>query len=108
MAFSDAEFEQFSPVQSDKSPLPNTIASAATITPQARFTRITGTTPVSKINPPYPNAYHELVFVWTTGTSGAFATGGSGDGAIAVAKTTVTNVPVTLCYDPRTRLYYSM
>ncbi len=104
---SDLLFQNLSTVQSDKNAAPKTIASAATISPTTKFTRITGTTPVTLINPPV-SGYHELTFVWTTGTSGAFATGGSGDGVIAVAKTTVTDVPVTLCYDPRTKTYYAM
>lgn len=104
---SDLAFQQLSTVQSDKQPLPRTIASAATISPDTKLTRITGTTPVTVINPPV-TGYHELTFVWSTGTSGAFATGGSGAGAIAVAKTTVTNVPVTLVYDPNTQLYYAL
>ena len=95
----------FYTAQSPQQLQPVTMASAATITPVGKFTRLTGTTPVSKINPPV-EAYHELTFVWTTGTAGAFATGGSGSGAIAVAYSTVTDRPIDLCYDPRTRLYY--
>lgn len=104
---SDLEFQQLSTVQSNLQPYPKTIASAATISPVTKLTRITGTTPVTKINPPV-SGYHELTFVWSTGTVGAFATGGSGVGAISVAKTTVTNVPVTLVFDPNTNLYYAL
>jgi len=82
---------------------PSTIASAATITPVNKFTRLTGTTSVTTINPPV-TGYHELVFVWTTGTANGFNTGGN----IAVAYTTVTDRPVMLFYDPRTGLYYPM
>lgn len=102
---SDVLFQEFSTVQSNQQQGPATMASAATIVPITFLTRLTGTTPVSKITPPVTGA-HMLCFVWTTGTSGAFATGGSGAGAIAVAKTTVTNVPVLAVYDPRTQLYY--
>jgi hypothetical protein len=104
---SDLLFQQLSTVQSNLQPNPATIASAATISPQTKLTRITGTTPVTVIVPPV-SGYCELTFVWSTGTSGAFATGGSGAGAIAVAKTTVTNVPVTLVYDPATTLWYAL
>jgi hypothetical protein len=95
----------FNVAQSIEQPTPTTIASAATITPTQRFTRLTGTTSVTKINPPVL-AYHELVFVWTTGTANGFNTGGSGAGAIAVAYTTITDRPVVLYFDPRTKLYY--
>lgn len=91
--------------QSPQQLQPNTMASAATITPVHKFTRLTGTTPVTKINPPV-EAYHELTFVWTTGTVNGFNTGGSGNGAIHAAYTTIADRPVTLYYDPRTRLYY--
>ena len=101
----DAKWEDFLSPQDNQQIGPQTMASAATITPVTKFTRLTGTTPVNKINPPV-TGYHELVFVWTTGTAGAFATGGSGAGAIAVAYTTITDRPVMLFYDPRTTLYY--
>lgn len=98
----------FDSPQSGQQPAPNTLASAATITPVHKFTRLTGTTPVTKIVPPDPAGYCELTFVWTTGTANGFNTGGSGVGAIAVAYTTVTDRPITLCYDPRTTLWYPM
>lgn len=101
----DLYYQDFSSPQDNQQIGPQTIASAATISVLSKFNRITGTTPVTKINPPV-TGYHELVFVWTTGTSGAFATGGSGAGAIAVAYTTITDRPVMLYYDPRTQLYY--
>lgn len=105
MAADDLNFQKLSSVQSNVMPMPVTIASAATISPTTRFTRITGTTPVTKIVPPV-TGYHELVFVWTTGTAGAFAAGGSGAGAIHAAYTTISDRPVVLYYDPRTALYY--
>lgn len=101
----DLQWNDFLSPQDNQQIGPQTIASAATISVQTKFNRITGTTPVTKINPPV-TGYHELVFVWTTGTSGAFATGGSGAGAIHAAYTTITDRPVMLYYDPRTQLYY--
>ncbi len=95
----------FYTAQSPQQLQPTTMASAATITPVGKFTRLTGTTEVTKINPPVA-AYHELTFIWTTGIANGFNTGGSGAGAIAVAATTTTNRPMTLYYDPRTQLYY--
>jgi hypothetical protein len=96
----------FATPQSAQQPSPNTQDSAATITPVHKFTRLTGTTAVTKIVPPDEGGYCELTFVWTTGTANGFNTGGSGAGAIAVAYTTITDRPVTLYYDPRTQLWY--
>lgn len=104
MAVENYPFD-FYPAQSVLQPSPTTIASAATITPTQKYTRITGTTPVTKINPPV-EAYHELTFVWSTGTANGFNTGGSGRGIIAVAYTTITDRPITLYYDPRDGKYY--
>lgn len=102
---SDLQWNDFLSPQDNQQIGPQTMASAATISVVTKFTRITGTVPITKINPPV-TGYHELVFVATTGTAGHFATGGSGAGAIAVAYTTITDRPVVLYYDPRTALYY--
>lgn len=97
----------FYTAQSPQQLQPATIASAATITPTGKFTRITGTTSITKINPPV-EAYHELTFIFSSAYASAFGTGGSGSGAIHAAYTSVADRPVTLYYDPRTRLYYVM
>lgn len=102
---STLDFQNFSTFQSEVQPKPNTIASAATITPVGKFTRVTGTTQITKITPPV-DAYHELTFVFTSAYAGAFSSGGSGDGAIHASYTSVADRPVTLHYDPRTGLYY--
>lgn len=104
---SDLLFQNFSTVQSDKNAQPNTIASAATISPVHKFTRITGTTPITKITPPV-TGYCELTFIFTSAYATAFNTGGSGVGAINAAYTSVADRPVTLYYDPRTTLWYVM
>mgnify|MGYP001596235651 CR=1 FL=1 len=98
----------YSSPQSGQNAKPNTVASAATLTPQHKFTRVTGTTEVTTITPPDPAGYCELTFIWTTGTANGFNTGVSTQGGIAIAYTTVTNRPVTLYYDPRTGLWYPM
>lgn len=98
---SDLDHQQFNPTQSNKQQLPTTMASAATVTPKHRFTRFTGTTPISSITPPV-TGYHELVFVFTTATAGHLAAGGN----IHAAYTSIADRPVLLCYDPRTSLYY--
>jgi hypothetical protein len=104
---SDLQSADFATPQSNQQIGPQTLASAATIAPVTKFTRLTGTTPVTKITPPV-TGYHELTFVWTTGTANGFNTGGVGAGAIHAAYTTITDRPITLCYDPRTTLYYVM
>jgi hypothetical protein len=98
---SDLNFQQFSSVQSDKQPLPVTMASAATVAPTTRFTRFTGATPITTVTPPV-TGYHELVFVFTTATAGHLATGGN----IATAWTSIADRTISLHYDPRTALYY--
>lgn len=102
---SDLLHQNLSTVQSDKNDQPTTIVAAATISPVHKFTRITGTTPITKINPPV-SGYHELTFVFTTATAGHLATGGVAPGAVHAAYTSIADRPVTLYYDPRTKLYY--
>lgn len=102
---SELDVQQISEPQTPVMQQPNTIASAATITPTHKFTRLTGTTPVTRIVPPV-DAYHVLTFVWTTGTANAFTSGGATPGAIHTTFTTITDRPVSLHYDPRTKLYY--
>ena len=103
----DLQWNDFLSPQDNQQIGPQTIASAATISVRTKFNRITGTTPVTKINPPV-TGYHELVFIWTTGTANGFTSGGAVPGAIAVTVTTVTDRPIILFYDPRTQLYYPM
>ncbi len=91
--------------QSELAPKPVTMASAATIAPTTKFTRITGNTSITKITPPV-NGYHELVFVFDDAHANAFNTGGAAPGDIATAYTSIVDRPVTLYYDPRTQKYY--
>jgi len=60
----DNLFQNFSTVQSNEQPVPNTIAAAATITPLTLITFLTGTTQVVTINPPV-TGQHMLVFSLT-------------------------------------------
>ena len=87
--------------QSELNRVPNTIASAATITPVHKMTFVTGTVQVATITPPV-NGYHMLVFVFTNATPGAMLTSGNIKRAVAPAQ----NVPVILHYDPNTKLYW--
>lgn len=101
---SDLLFQQLSTVQSNLQLQPNTLASAASIAPTTKFTRITGTVPITNITPPV-SGYCELTFVWTTGTANGFTSGGGTNG-IGVTYTTITNRPIDLCFDPRDALWY--
>lgn len=91
----------FTSPQSKASPLPNTIASAATIAPRHKMTFVTGTVQLSTITPPQ-DGYHELVLVFTNGAPGAFLTTGN----IQIAYTPITNRPIMLFYDPSTAKYW--
>ncbi len=103
MTAQDNSFQQLNPIQGSQSPTPVTMASATVVAPTTAFTRFTGTTPITTITPPI-SGYHELTFVFSTGTSSQLGTGGN----IATAYTTITDRPVKVFYDPRTALYYVM
>jgi|SRR6185295_11405770 len=98
---SDLLFQNFSTVQSDKQPLPITIAATTTIAPVARLTFLTGTTAVATITPPV-SGYHELVFCFTDASPGALVTTGN----IKTAYTPITNRPITFFYDPSSAKYW--
>lgn len=102
----DLEFQEFSTVQSNKQAGPQTIVAAATISVTTKFTRITGATPITRINPPV-SGYCEITLVFTTGgTANALNTGGTNPGNIGVAYTSVADRPIDLCYDPRVGIWY--
>lgn len=92
---------QFAVNQSDKMPVPNTIASAATVAPTTRITFLTGTVQLATITPPLAGQ-HQLVFVFTNAAPGAFLTTGN----IQRAFTPLQNIPVYLEYDPVTAKYW--
>lgn len=94
---------QFSTHQSEKQPLPVTLASATTVTPTTRLTFFTGTAQLENITPPL-NGHHELVFIFTNGAPGAFVTTGN----IKSAYTPIQNRAVLLEYDPITAKYWVM
>ena len=98
----DLLFQQFSTVQDNTQPVPSTIASAATITPQTLVSFITGTAQIGTINPPVTGC-HMLVLIFTNGSPGALLTNGNIKTATAPAQ----NIPVLLFYDPITALYWS-
>ncbi len=96
----DFLFQQLSTVQDGTQPVPNTIASAATIAPTTFVSFITGTTQLVTITPPIAGA-HMLVFIFT-GAMGAFSTGGN----IGVAADPGQNIATIMIYDPVTNKYW--
>jgi hypothetical protein len=102
---SDLNHQQFSTVQSVAQPLPTTLASAATLTPTTKFTRVTGTTKITTIVPPV-SGYCELTLVFTSAYADALDTGVVTKGGIAVKYTSVIDRPIDVCFDPRTGLWY--
>lgn len=98
---SDLLFQQLSTVQDNTQPVPPTIASAATISPQTFLTFLTGTVQLATINPPVTGA-HMLVLIFTNASPGAMVTTGN----IKAAYQPIQNLPVFLIYDPVTALYW--
>jgi len=92
---SDLLFQDLSTAQSNKQPLPPTIASAATIAPKTKFTFLTGTVTIATITPP-TTGYCELTLCFTNASPGVFLTSGN----IQIAYQPVQNRPIDLCYDP--------
>jgi len=98
---SDLLSQNFSTVQSDKQPLPVTMASAATLAPTTKLTFVTGTVQVATITPP-TSGYCELTFIFTNGAPGALLTTGN----IHSAYTPIQNQAFTLVYDPSTAKWW--
>lgn len=98
---SDLLSQNFSTVQSDKQPLPVTLASAATIAPTTKLTFVTGTVQVATITPPV-SGYCELSFIFTNAAPGALLTTGN----IHSAYTPIQNQAFTLYYDPSTAKWW--
>ena len=97
----DLTFQDLSTVQSDKQPLPVTLASAATVAPVTFLTFISGTTAIATVTPPVTGT-HMLCFVFTTTTPVAFTTTGN----IKTVATPTQNVPFFLIYNPIEGKYY--
>lgn len=92
---SDLLAQNFSTYQTDKQPLPVTLASAATITPTTKFTFVTGTAQLANITPP-TSGYCEITLCFITTSPGLFLTSGN----IQIAYQPIINRPIDLCYDP--------
>lgn len=98
---SDLLHQNIGTVGSDKSPLPRTIASAATIAPDTFISVITGTTAIATVTPPV-TGHHMLVFIFTTTTPVAFTTTGN----IKYVATPTTNIPMLMIYRSDEAKYY--
>jgi len=92
---SDLLHQQLSTVQTDKQPLPPTIASAVAIAPTTKFTFVTGVVQLETITP-FTSGYQEITLCFTDANPGAFVTTGN----IQIAYTPIQNRPIDLCYDP--------
>lgn len=99
---SDLLHQNLATVQSDKQPVPATIASAATIAPSTFITFVSGTVDIATITPPVTGA-HMLCLIPTDASPGDLLTTGN----ILVGSTTLAdNVPVLLFYNPTEAKYY--
>lgn len=101
----DLNFQDLSTVQSKLQPTPGRLASAATITPTTKLTRLSGTVSITTIVPPV-SGYCELTLVFDSAYANALNTGVTTRGGIAVAYTSVVNRPIDVCFDPVTGLWY--
>ncbi len=89
---------KFDTFQSDKGPLPVTIASANTITPVSFLTILTGNTVVKTINPPLDGQH--MLAIQFAGTAGVDATGN-----VLTAFTSVNGQIGLFVYNPSTKKY---
>lgn len=100
---SDLNFQNFSTVQSDKQPLPASMAAAATIAPTTFLTFLSGATQVATITPPVTGS-HMLALVFTDANPGAF----TGAGNVTGTKDPAQYECVLLVYSPVTAKYYTV
>jgi hypothetical protein len=98
---SDALFQQMSSVQDITQPVPQTIASATTISPTTFLTFITGAVAISTINP-FTTGAHMICLIFTNGSPAAFSVAGN----VKTAIQPIQNLPVFLIYDPVTALWW--
>jgi hypothetical protein len=98
-------FQNFSTVQSEQQPQPNTVTAAATIVPTNFLTAVSGTTAVVNITPPQLGAHMLAILPLTTNFSGFTAAGNIAVASITNSTTWGTR-PQLFIYDPRTAKYY--
>lgn len=98
---SDLAHQNLRSDQSDKQPEVPTIASAATIAPQTRFSLVTGTVAVGTITPP-TSGYCEVVLCFTDAAPALLLTTGN----ILTAYQPIQNRPITFHYYRPTNKWY--
>lgn len=98
---SDLLWQNLDVAQSEQQPSPPTIASAATIAPNTRFSFISGTVQLANITPP-TSGYCELVLCFTNAAPGLFLTTGN----LKTAYQPIQNRPVTLYYIKEENKWY--
>lgn len=101
---SDLLHQNLDVAQSDKQPLPVTLASAATLTPTTRFSFVTDQVQLANIIPP-TSGYCEVILCFTHAAPGAMLTNGA-TYPIKVAYTPIQNRPILMCYDPSTKYWW--
>lgn len=89
----------FGVVHSESQPKPTTQVCAATITPTARFTFLSGQVQLANLVPPTLGAYCEVVLCFTHANPGAMLTNGAAY-PIKVGYQPITLRPILMCYDP--------
>lgn len=99
----DIDYQQFSTVGNNTELQPNTIASAASISPSNFLTFITGTVQVATIVPPV-TGWCLLAFVFTDNAPGALLTSGN----IKSAYTPIQNRMFFAVYDPSSAKWWIM
>jgi hypothetical protein len=101
---SDLLFQQISTVQDITQPVPQTIASATTISPNTFLTFVTGTAQVQTMNP-FTTGAHMLVLIFTAASPTAIPSG-VGAGNFKSGITPVQNLPVICIWDPISQLWW--
>ena len=98
-------YQDFYPIHSRGQQKPVTVASAASITPVAALTFVTGTVQVANIVPLDPNSYQRVTLCFTNAAPGAFLT----NGTVAPIKTAyqpIQNRPIDLHWDPSSEFWW--
>jgi hypothetical protein len=99
---SEALFQNLSTVQGLLQPKPNTIASAAVVTPVSFISFISGTTDIATVTPPV-EGQHLLTFIFTDSSPGDILTTGN----VLIGTTTVAQYSIVLLfYNPNQAKYY--
>lgn len=97
MAITQSQFEQIGNCPGG----PQSIVAAATIAPEQGFSKISGTTQVQTITPPFTDRAHVLYIVAGATNSFALTTGN----IVGGVTTSGTTVPTVLLFDPTQQKY---